>query len=285
MNARTSTFAADLAPTRYVETDGVRLAYRVIGPEKARPLVLSMRFRGVMDDWDPAFLEAVATKRRVYWFDSAGIGLSSGAVPDSIPGMGRVLIAFIEALGLGNVDLLGWSMGGYVVQHATFQRSDLVRRLIVAGSGPGGVADAPAAPAKVWEVAGKPVNDDEDFLYLFFPETPEGIAAGREHLARLGRRTEPAEPRVPAEGVKMQVAALTAFRQRDAIYPYLDEFTLPILYANGAHDVMIPAYNSYAATQRAPDAQAILYPRSGHGFLFQHHAWFARDIYLFLDAD
>jgi pimeloyl-ACP methyl ester carboxylesterase len=119
MNARTSTFAADLAPTRYVEAGGVRSAYRVIGLEKTRPLVLSMRFRGVMDEWDPVFLEAIATKCRVYWFDSASVGLSSGGVPDSTPGMARVLIAFIEALGLGRVDLLGWSMGGSVVQSAT----------------------------------------------------------------------------------------------------------------------------------------------------------------------
>jgi len=249
MNAQTSTFAADSTFTRYVETGGVRLAYRVIGAEKSRPLILSMRFRGVMDEWDPAFIEEIATKRRIYWFDSAGIGLSSGVVPDSIPEMARVLIAFIEALGLGNVDLLGWSMGGYVVQSAALRRPDLVRRLIVAGSGPGGVPDAPAAPPKVWEVAGKPVHEDADFLYLFFPETDEGIAAGRAHLARLGRRAEPAEPRVRAESIKMQVAAFTAFRQRDAIYPRLAELVQLVLYANGAHDVMIHAYNSYAASK------------------------------------
>jgi pimeloyl-ACP methyl ester carboxylesterase len=285
MTRGASPFAADAARTGYIEAGHSRLAYRVIGLETAPPLVLAMRFRGVMDQWDPAFVDGLATSRRVHWFDSAGIGLSSGEVPDSIPGMARVLIAFIEALGMRRVDLLGWSMGGYVVQSAALQRPDLVRRLIVAGSGPGGVPDAPAAPEKVWKVAGKPVNDDEDFLYLFFPQTPAGITAGRAHLARLGQRAEPPEPAVREESVKKQVAAFTAFRERDAIYPRLTELSLPILYANGAHDLMVHPYNSYAATQRAPNAQAIIYPGAGHGFLFQHHSWFVRDLHQFLHAE
>lgn len=278
-------FLADAVQTNTIDVDGQRLAYRVLGPEAAPPLVLSMRFRGVMDEWDPALLDALATRRRIFWFDSAGVGLSSGDVPDSIPGMARVLIGFVEALGLARVDLLGWSMGGYIVQSAALQRPDLVRRLIVAGSGPGGVPDAPAAPGKVWEAAFKPVNDAGDFLYLFFPETEAGIAAGREHLGRLGHRTEPAGPMVTEAGFKAMVAAFGTFRGDEAIYPRLGELTLPILYANGVDDVMIHPFNSYAAAIKAPDARLVLYPQSGHGFLFQHHAWFARDVHQFLDAD
>lgn len=278
-------FLADEAPTRYIDAGGQHLAYRVIGPEAAPTMVLAMRFRGVMDEWDPAFLADLATTRRVYWFDSAGVGLSSGDVPDNIPSMARVLINFVEALDLGQVDLLGWSMGGYVVQSAALQRPDLVRRLIVAGSGPGGVPDAPVAPGKVWEVAFKAVNDDEDFLYLFFPETPVGIAAGREHLARLGHRAESAGPMVSEAGFKAMIAAFGKFRGDEAIYPRLDQLNMPILYANGVDDVMIHAFNSYAAARKAPDARLILYPRSGHGFLFQHHEWFARDVHQFLEAE
>lgn len=284
MSTPTNSYAADVTPTRYVTAGDLRLAYRVIGPETAPPLVLAMRFRGVMDQWDPAFLEALAIERRVYWFDNAGIGLSSGEVPDSIPGMARVLIAFIEALKLGTVDLLGWSMGGYVVQSATLQRPDLVRRLIVAGSGPGGVPGAPAPPDRVWQAAGKPVNDDADFLYLFFPESDVGIAAGRAHLVRLGHRSEPPEAMVSQAGVEAMIAAFGKFRGDDAIYPRLAELRLPVLYANGTDDVMIHAFNSYAAAIAAPDAQLILYPRAGHGFLFQYAEQFARDVHQFLSA-
>jgi len=280
-----SPYAADKAPTCYVEVDDLRLAYRVIGPQTAPPLVLAMRFRGVMDEWDPAFLDALAKGRRVYWFDSAGVGLSSGDVPGSIPQMAEVLIAFTEALGLKTFDLLGWSMGGYVVQSVALQRPDLVRRLIVAGSGPGGVPHAPAAPDKVWEVAFKAVNDDSDFLYLFFPQTPEGIDAGRTHLSRLGKRSEPAEPVVTTAGVKQMIAAFGRLRETDAMYPQLEALSMPVLYANGVDDVMIHAFNSYAAALKAPDARLILYPRSGHGFLFQHCDWFARDVQQFLDAE
>lgn len=280
-----SLYAADTVPTSTIDVDGLRIAYRTLGDGPGLPLILAMRFRGVMDEWDPAFLDAIAKDRRIYWFDSAGIGLSSGEVPDSIPGMARILIGFVEALGLAQVDLLGWSMGGYVVQSATLQRPDLVRRLIVAGSGPGGVPDAPKAPDRVWQVAGKPVNDDADFLYLFFPETEDGVAAGQAHLARLKHRAEPAEPMVSEAGVKAMMTAFGKFRGDDAIYPRLADLKLPVLYANGTGDVMIHPFNSYAAAVAASDAQLILYPRSGHGFLFQHITQFVRDVTLFLEAD
>lgn len=284
-----SPHAADAAITHHIDVHGHRLAYRVLNEAhrspQILPVVLAMRFRGVMDEWDPAFLDALAADRPVYWFDSTGIGLSEGETPDSIPGMARVLIGFVEAIGLAKVDLLGWSMGGYVAQSVALQRPDLVRRLVVAGSGPGGVPDAPAAAPKVWAVAGKPVNDDADFLYLFYPETPEGIAAGRAQLARTGHRAEPPEPMVRAASVQRQMAAFRAFKERDALYPRLAELTLPILYANGVDDIMIHAHNSYAAATKAPDAQLILYPKSGHGFLFQHHAQFVRDVHQFLDAE
>jgi pimeloyl-ACP methyl ester carboxylesterase len=285
MRQTKSSFLADAATTEYVDVGDTRIAYRVIGPERAPPLVLAMRFRGVMDEWDPAFLDALASKRRIYWFDNAGLGLSSGEVADNIPGMAHVLIAFVEKLGLGQVDMLGWSMGGFVVQSVALLRPDLVRCLIVAGSGPGGVPEAPATPPSILEIAGKPANVDADFIYLFFPETPEGVAAGREHLARLGQREEPAQIRLTGQGVMKQSAAIVSYHGRDAIYPHLTKLSMPILYANGAHDIMVHAYNSYAAAQRAPNVELILYPRSGHGFLFQHYAQFARDVHQFLETN
>ncbi len=277
-------YQADAATTQYVNVGDLRLAYRVIGPGDALPFVLAMRFRGVMDEWDPKFLDALATRRRVYFFDSSGVGLSSGTVPDNIPDMGRILIDFAQALDLGTFDLLGWSMGGYVAQSAALQRPDLVRRLVVAGSGPGGVPNAPAAPDKVWEAAFKPVNSQEDFLYLFFPETTEGHAAGRDHLARLWKRTEEAVPSVKQAGVKQMIVAFEHLRQRDAMYPLLERLTLPVLYANGVDDVMIHAFNSYAAACKVPNGQLILYPHAGHGSLFQHREWFVGDVLKFMDS-
>ena len=276
--------SADTTPTLYVDAAGERIAYRTSGPSRpgVLPLVLAQRLRGVMDQWDPALLDGLAAERPVYWFDSTGVGLSSGSVPPSIPGMADVLIAFTEALGLGRFDLLGWSMGGYVVQTVALRRPDLVRRLIVAGSGPGAVPDAPAPPPRVMEIASKPVNVDDDYLYLFYPDTPTAMAAGRAQLGRLGHRSEPPEPMLPMESVKAQLASFGAFHEHDAILPHLPAMTLPILYANGVHDIMIPTYNCFAAVQAAPDARLVLYPDAGHGFLFQYAEAFAREVHAFL---
>lgn len=273
-------------PTRMIDVRGESIAYRELGTarEGLPPLILAQRFRGTIDDWDPALLDALARERRVIYFDSTGIGHSSGNVPPSIPGMAEVLIALATALEIARFDLLGWSMGGYVAQTVAYRRPDLVRRLIVAGSGPGGVPDAPAPPAKVMQIAAKPANVDEDFLYLFYPDTTSAQQAGRAQLARLRHRLDAAAPSLGMDGVKAQLASFGAFRDRDAIYPHLAGMRLPILYANGTDDIMIPTYNSYAAAVRAPNAQLILYPDAGHGFLFQHAEHFARDVDRFLRA-
>jgi pimeloyl-ACP methyl ester carboxylesterase len=276
--------SADSATTQTLETAGVRFAYRSLGAGSGTPLVLLQRFRGTMDDWDPAFLDALAAKRRVILFDNAGVGLSSGETPESIPRMAGYVAALIDALGFASVDVLGWSMGGGTGLTLALARPALVRRLVLAGAGPGGVPNAPVAPAKVWEVATKPVNDDEDFLYLFFPETPEGRAEGRKHLARLNRRAEPPIPPTRAKSYAAMLTALKAWSGSDSAYPKLHALNQPVLVANGVADIMVAAYNCFAAVERLPHGQLILYPASGHAFLFQYYDWFAADVHRFLDA-
>lgn len=283
-SSATAPSLANTVATKHIKVGDETIAYRSFGQETEIPLVLTHRFRGTIDDWDPAFLDALAAKRHVIVFDSAGIGASTGTPPDSIPGVAKFALDFIAALGLKQVDLLGWSMGGTIALSAALQSPGVVRRVVLAGSSPGGVPNPPPTPAKVWEVAGKPVNDAEDFLYLFFPETPEGRSAGFAHLARLGKRSEAPVPPVGLPSVKMQVAAIGALQTRDGMYPRLAEVQQPVLLANGVHDVMVPAYNSFAASERIPNAQLILYPASGHGFLFQLIEQFSRDVHNFLDA-
>ena len=191
--------------TDHIDAGGVRYAYRSFGTEIAEPpLVLLHRFRGTMDDWDPLLLNLLARHRHVLAFDNGGVGRSTGAVPPTIAGMAASAVSFLHALGIDQVDLLGWSMGRAVAQRIALDHPHLVRRLVLAGTGPGGVPDAPPAPAKVLEVASKPVNEDEDFLYLFFPEHPDGRAAGLAHLARLGHG-RPRGPAVDAAGIAAQI--------------------------------------------------------------------------------
>src|SRR5260370_31983294 len=276
----TTAFGADLAETLYAEDRRGRFAYRRLGPQGTVPLVMATRFRGTIDHWDPALLEVLGSQRDVIVFDNRGTAASSGAPPDTIEGLAEGLLEFVGALGLTQVDLLGWSMGGYVVQVAALKRPQLVRRLIVAGSGPGRVPDLPAQPAKVGQVIGQPVLDDDDFLYSFFPQTGHARRAGLASLRRLDARLSRAHVEVASEAIAAQNAAFAAFWT--GVWDRLGELTLPVLVANGGHDVMIHAYASYAMSQRLPNAKVILYSDAGHAFLFQHAGDFGHEVLNFL---
>ncbi|MCU1644098.1 MAG: alpha/beta fold family hydrolase [Nocardia sp.] len=279
-----STSVSAAAPTEFIDVHGASIAYRRFGPDSGVPLVLTQRFRGTMDHWDPALLDVLASERRVIVFDNAGVGASEGETPGSIPQMAQTAAALIEELGYAEVDLLGWSMGGTVAQWLSLNHSHLVRRLVLAGTGPGAVPDSPAVPAKVWQVAGKPVNDDEDFLYLFFTEDGIGRSAGLTHLRRLDARLEQSGSVVSPQAVQAQVAAIGGYKTADAAYPHLGKITVPTFVANGAHDVMVPSYESFVLSQRLPEAGLILYPQAGHGFLFQYPEQFGQHVLEFLDT-
>ncbi|HTJ22155.1 MAG TPA: alpha/beta hydrolase [Gemmatimonadaceae bacterium] len=279
----TAAGAANAAHTRLLRVGGVEFAYRTFGAESDVPIVLLPRFRGTMDDWDPAFLDALAADRRVVIFDNAGVGRSAGESPATIAGMAEHAAAFIRALGYSLVDLLGWSMGGAVAQALTLNQPELVRRLVVAGSGPGGVPGAPPMSERVRETIGKPVNSDDDFLYLFFDGTDERRSAGREHLLRLHRRVEPDGPPTRMQTVQAMGRALAGWSAGgEGVYSRLHEIHQAVLVATGAHDVMIPAYNSYAMIERLPNAELVIYSDAGHGFLFQHAERFASRVLQFL---
>ncbi len=274
---------ADVVQTEYVQGATTRFAYRRLGPSGGTPLVLCMRFRGTIDHWDPAFLDALSADREVIVFDNAGVGFSSGVVPGTVAGMADGVLEFVDALGLTTIDLMGWSMGGFVVQMAALARPGLVRRLIVAGSGPGKVPDAPGAPARTLEVMPKPVNGDEDFLYLFFPETPQARRAGIASLRRLDTRLLASQAAVSEEGGRTQLGAILGWAGGDdTAWERLGELTMPVLVSNGAHDVMVHAYNTYAMSLRLPHAKVVLYSDAGHGFLFQHPTDFANEVAAFL---
>lgn len=255
-----------------------RLAVRQDGPEGGIPLVLLQRFRGTMDDWDPAFIKALSADRRVIRFDSAGIGRSEGRVPDTIAGMAHIAADVIQALGFGQADVLGWSLGGVVAQQLALDAPYRVRRLIVAGSSPGGIADGPQPHPRVPQVMTRGVNDAPDFLFLFYPETETAVAAGKASLARIADQPDPG-PLVTAEAFMAQVKAISAW---PGILHRAKELRMPLLVANGAHDVMLPAYRSFVLSQQAPDAKLILYPDAGHAFLFQHIEDFTAQVERFL---
>jgi pimeloyl-ACP methyl ester carboxylesterase len=282
--AQTSEGQANAAATQYVRAGDIDFAYRKFGVASVVPLVLCQRFRGTMDDWDPLFLDALAAKRRVIIFDNAGVGRTSGESPTSIAAMANNAAAFIRALRLVHVDLLGWSMGGAIAQALTLAQPTLVRRLIVAGSGPGVPGGRPMSD-RVVQTATKAVNEDEDFLYLFFDGSDARRDAGRSYLARLHHRAEPPSPPTRMETVRSMAVALRDWRSgQESAFPRLGELRQPTLVANGVHDVMVGAHDSFVMSQHLPDAELVLYSDAGHGFLFQHAERFADRVNRFLGS-
>jgi pimeloyl-ACP methyl ester carboxylesterase len=269
------------ATIQFLSAPSGRLAFRRLGPTGDIPLLLCHRFRGTIDDWDPAFLDVLAAERDVVVFDGPGVGHSSGDVPSTVNEMANGVLEVISGLELGVVDLLGWSMGGFVAQATALVQPALVRRLIVAGSKPGLVQGAPLPDPEVGKIAGKPVNDAEDLLYLFYPPSSQGRAAGVASLQRLSAVQNPAV--VAAAGVQAQSTALMTWSSgKDAAWDRLEELTMPILVAAGAQDRLMDAYHSYAMVRRLSNADLILYGDAGHAFLFQHPEQFGNQVLEFL---
>src|SRR5262245_19351921 len=273
---------AAAATTQYIDTPGGRLAYRRFGTSQGVPLVLAQRFRGTIDHWDPLLLDLLAAERDVIIFDNLGTGRSTGDAPTTIDGLAAGLLEFVQALGLDQADFLGWSLGGIVVQAAALQRPEQVRRLVVAGSSPGGgVSGQPAPDPRVWQVATKEANDDEDFLYLFFPNTVSGRDLGLASLRRIDACVlDQTHVPVSAATTAAQLSVVTSIGS--SIWSRLTELTMPVLVATGAQDVMINAYASFAMTSALPDAKLVIYSDAGHGFLYQHLHDFTREVLRFL---
>ena len=267
--------------TRIPTKDG-SLAVRVDGDPHKAPLLLCQRFRGTMDDWDPEFVARLATARRVIRFDNLGVGESSGETPDTVRRMAEIVSALLDALEIDAADLLGWSLGGYVAQTVALAWPARVRRLVIAGSGPGG-PDGPPPHPRVAEIAGKPAPTKEDVRFLFFTESEAGSAAAAQHFDRIrfGKR-----PPVAVEAGRRQREAIVSWWKGDgAARAHLAELAMPVLVGNGIADVMVPAEHSFAIARNAPRAKLILYPDAGHAFLFQYAEDFSDEVLKFLSAN
>jgi len=271
-------------PNQYVTVEGKRLAYRPVGSDTGEPpLVLLQHLTGTMDDWDPEVIDGLAAGRRVYVFDNAGIGASEGVTPSSIESMAHVAEAFVDALHLARVDILGFSMGGGVAQQFVFDRPTLVRKAIFAGTAPKGgpgVTNLPEVVADAFKRAAKERTHPKTFL--FFSATPAGKLAAREFLFRIGKHTVDPDPPVSDVTVAAQMKAIMAWTSAPPDNAQLAALTQPVLVVNGSNDIMAPTLASYELYKRIPRATLVLYPDSGHGALFQYHEAFVREVDAFL---
>ncbi|RXZ72519.1 alpha/beta fold hydrolase [Agromyces albus] len=280
----TTTYAASTASTQYVETKSARFAYRRLGPVGGVPLLLLHRFRATMDWWDPRFIEALAAERDIILFDNIGIGYTEGDPLTTVDGFADGAAEIIEALGLSQVDVLGWSFGGVVAQRLAVIYPEQVRRIVIAGSGSGAAPGMPGIPERVLAIQQQPESSLEDVLYLFYPETEAARARGLDHFGRVQADMPEGAPQVTQDAAMGQLAASMAAMARpwEDVVLDLKAITAPVLYAGGVHDVMIDAYSSYAAVQELPNARLVLYSDAGHAFLFQHLDNFVRQVLAFL---
>lgn len=274
-------------PTRVIDVGGNAISYRDIGPRSGTPLLLINRFRGTMDHWDPKLVDKIASERRVIMFDQPGFARSTGTPPDNLRSFASTAVEVAKKLGVEKFDLLGFSMGGTVALQLLLDHPGSVRRAVIAGSTPGFVpGDIPSnitAGNEVWSVATKPVNSDEDFLFLFFESSDTSQKAGREYLARLTKRKDAFAKQVEAAAWQAQLKSASGVREAStSLLPRLKEIRHPVLITNGRHDIMAPTYASYAMAQELPNAWLKIYPDSGHGFLFQYADEFGEDVLRFL---
>jgi pimeloyl-ACP methyl ester carboxylesterase len=270
------------APTRFVEANGIRYAYRRFGSKSGTPLVFLPHFRAGMDHWDPMVTDGLAQGRPVILFDNTGIASSSGETPDTGDAMGDDVAVFVNALGLSQVDVLGHSIGGCVAQSFVLRHPDLVRRLVLAGTMPRN--GEPGTNPRTREVAQNPVPVCEDFLFLFFSPSDAGQAAGRAFWERRHLRKD-ADPPSSVQTMKAQGAAAGEWmRPQGERYAYLKAIKQPTLVVNGSNDIMNQTINSFTLSQHIPNAELIVYPDSGHGAIFQYPELFVSDAKRFLDA-
>jgi pimeloyl-ACP methyl ester carboxylesterase len=267
--------------TRSVDVGGVPFVYRELGPDAGVPVVFLHHLMAVLDDWDPRVIDGIAAQHRVIAFDNRGVGASGGAVPNTIEQMGRDAIAFIRALGLKKVDLLGFSLGGGVAQMVALQAPDLVRRIVLAGTGPrggGGIAEINKIALIAYLKAALTLSDPRHFL--FFPRTPDGKRAAKDYFIRLKERTEHRDKPISlqARGAQLKAIKNAGLSTADD----LSVITQPVFVANGERDLMVKSSHSADMVGRLPNATLTIYPESGHGGVFQHHRAFVSAVLDFL---
>src|SRR5712692_193573 len=272
------------APTQFVEANGVRFAYRRFGNAAGVPLVFNQHFTGTMDHWDPAVTDGFARDREVILFNNAGVSSSSGEVPTRIEKMGANAVAFIKALRLTRVDVLGFSIGGFVAQEIALQAPDLVRRLVLVGTGPRGGQNMATLTPEAQQIFGATYKVPEElWLKVHFTDSEASQAAGRDFLKSFPRPTENRDPEVNEKVAPAQIEAIGKWGvEREGSYEYLKTIQQPTLVINGDNDVIIYSINSWILQQNIPNAQLIIYPDANHGSQYQYPERFVRHVSDFL---
>ena len=281
-NGRTVRYS-ELANTLVSAANGIDYAYRDTGSGDGEPLVLLQHFRGNLDNWDPALIDALAADRRVVTFDYPGAGGSTGTTPNTVEQMAHDAITFIAAMDLGEVDLLGFSIGSFVAQQIALTRPAIVRRLALASAAPQGAVGMHGWAPEVIGAVGGPETSPQQYLEVFFSPSPSSRQAGQEVLGRIYARTQDRDAVTTWATREAQYDAVCTWGIPDhGLLQRVSCLEMPVFAANGDSDPMILPHYSYLLAGLIQQARVKVYPDSAHGFLFQHHAEFAADVETFL---
>jgi pimeloyl-ACP methyl ester carboxylesterase len=284
MSATATVSYTGASTQRVAAGNGIEYAYRDLGAGDA-PLVLLQHFRGNLDNWDPALIDALAADRSVVTFDNVGVGATTGRTPNTIEAMAHDAIAFLEAMEFQRVDVLGFSIGSFLAQEIALIRPDLLRRIVLASSAPQGAAGMHGWAPEVIGAVGAPETSPEGYISVFFAPTDTSREAGQQAAGRIfgGRTSDRDEPTTWQTRQAQYDAVCTWGIPNRGLLQRVAAIELPVFVANGDSDPMILPRYSYLLAGLLPDARVKIYPDSAHGFLFQHHEEFAADIHAFLE--
>jgi len=261
------------APTRTIAAGGVNFAYRELGPKTGIPVIFFVHLAGTLDNWDPAVIDPIAAKHHVITFDNRGVGASSGAVPDTIEAMAEDAVTFIKALGFDKVDIFSFSLGGMIAQALVVRHPELVRKLMLTGTGPaGGTGIDKVAGTTYYDMLRATLTRQDPKEFLFFNRNTTGKRAARAFVGRLKERTAGRDANISIKAFQTQLKAIKRWGRSTPAD--LSAITQPTLIANGDHDRMVPSVLSEDLHRRIPGSELIIYPDSGHGGIFQYHEKF-----------
>jgi pimeloyl-ACP methyl ester carboxylesterase/predicted SnoaL-like aldol condensation-catalyzing enzyme len=281
---RRTTMSQESVKNEYIDVFGNKIAYRYFGTETNKnPLVFMQHYYGNMDHWDPVVTHAFAQDRKVLIFNYQGVGLSGGESPSSVEDLTTATTAFIEAMGLKKVDILGFSLGGMIAQEMCLRNVPFVDRVILLSTGPCGGEGMEFAELD----GGRPPESDEDLLGAFFTQSAESQQAGREYIARTKLRTKDRDQPPSKNVAQNQLLAIRGWgkQQPGERYADLARIKRPTLVVTGLRDIVLPAINSFILADKIPNAHLIAYPDSGHGAYAQYDDLFVKQTKLFLDVN
>jgi pimeloyl-ACP methyl ester carboxylesterase len=281
-DAATMMHTHQTAPTQFVEAKGIHFAYRRFGKPGTIPLLFLAYFNSNMDSWDPDVTNSLAADHEVILFDNAGVGASGGKTPYTVPEMTRHCVAFCRALGLKQIHVVSFSLGGMIAQQLALEHPQLVGRLLLLGTGPRG-----GEGMTFTELSPEEQADPVAFLLgAFFSPSEASQAAGREYIERLESRKNNRDLPVSRDSAVAQLAAIREWGTIPATgrYATLKSITHPTLIVHGNKDIVVTPINAFILEEHLPNAQLIMYPDASHGAFYQHRKAFLEHVKIFFDS-